>query len=123
MNSKTIARNTAWYGLENLIGFVTSLITSIAIARTLGPTKMGYIIYVTWLTGIVSSLGSVGIPETTRKYMAEFIGGGDYSTARYIYIRTLLLQTSLAAVATIAAVIWVYHDAPRIIASPRFCSY
>lgn len=112
MNSKTIARNTAWYGLENLIGFVTSLITSIAIARTLGPTKMGYIIYVTWLTGIVSSLGSVGIPETTRKYMAEFIGGGDYSTARYIYIRTLLLQTSLAAVATIAAVIWVYHDAP-----------
>ena len=35
MNSKTIARNTAWYGLEQLIGFVTTLVTSIAIARTL----------------------------------------------------------------------------------------
>lgn len=112
MNSKTIARNTAWYGLENLIGFVTTLITSIAIARTLGPAKMGYIIYVTWLTSIVSSLGSVGLPETTRKYMAEFIGGGDYSTARYIYLRTFLTQTILAAVATIGAVIWVMHDAP-----------
>jgi O-antigen/teichoic acid export membrane protein len=112
VNSKTIARNTAWYGLENLIGFVTSLITSIAIARTLGPTKMGYIIYITWLTAIVSSLGSVGIPETTRKYMAEFIGGGDFSTARYIYIRTLLLQTTLAAIATLGAVAWVFHDAP-----------
>ena len=52
MNTKTIARNTAWYGLENVIGFATSLITSIAIARALGPSKMGYIIYVTWITGI-----------------------------------------------------------------------
>jgi O-antigen/teichoic acid export membrane protein len=112
VNSKTIARNTAWYGLENLIGFVTSLITSIAIARTLGPTKMGYIIYITWLTSIVSSLGSVGIPETTRKYMAEFIGAADYSTARFIYFRTFLIQTILATAATIAAVAWVYYDAP-----------
>lgn len=112
MNSKTIARNTAWYGLENLIGFVTSLITSIAIARTLGPAKMGYIIYVTWLTGIVSSLGSVGIPATTRKYMGEFLGAGDYATARYIYLRSFTLQTVLGAVATLGAVVWVMHDAP-----------
>ena len=93
MNSKTIARNTAWYGLEQLIGFVTTLVTSIAIARTLGPAKMGYLIYVSWLTGIVSNLGSVGLPETTRKYMAEFIGGGDYATARFIYLRTFTIQT------------------------------
>lgn len=112
MNSKTIARNTAWYGLENLIGFVSSLVTSIAIARALGPTKMGYIIYVTWLTGIVSSLGSVGIPTTTRKYMAEFLGRGDAATARYIYLRTFFLQTALGAIATFGAVIWVFHDAP-----------
>jgi O-antigen/teichoic acid export membrane protein len=112
VNSKTIARNTAWYGLENAIGFVTTLITSIAIARTLGPAKMGYIIYVTWLTSIVSSLGSVGLPETTRKYMAEFIGGGDFPTARYIYLRTFYTQTALAIVATLGAVVWVLHDAP-----------
>ena len=44
-NTKTIARNSGWYGLENLISAVVSLFTSIAIARTLGPTKMGYIIW------------------------------------------------------------------------------
>lgn len=98
--------------METLIGFVTTLVTSIAIARTLGPTKMGYIIYVTWLTGIVGQLGSVGIPVTTRKYMAEFLGGGDYSTARFIYFRTFLIQTLLAAVATLGAVFWVFHEAP-----------
>jgi O-antigen/teichoic acid export membrane protein len=112
VNSKTIARNTAWYGLENLISFATSLVTSIAIARTLGPTKMGYIIYVTWMSSLVSSLGSVGLPATTRKYMAEFIGSGNYSTARFIYLRTLAIQTTLATVATIGVGAFVWHDSP-----------
>jgi O-antigen/teichoic acid export membrane protein len=112
VNTKTIARNTAWYGLENVIGFVSSLITSIAIARTLGPSKMGYLIYVNWLVGIASTLGSVGIPATTRKYMAEYIGGGDRATARFIFFRTLTLQTILATVATLIAVAWVLHDSP-----------
>jgi O-antigen/teichoic acid export membrane protein len=112
VNTKTIARNTAWYGLENLIGFGTSLITSIAIARTLGPSKMGYLIYVTWLVSITTSLGGVGVPTTTRKYMAEFIGGGDRATARFIFFRTLTIQTVLASTATLLAVAWVFHDAP-----------
>ncbi|HTH52328.1 MAG TPA: polysaccharide biosynthesis C-terminal domain-containing protein [Edaphobacter sp.] len=113
MNSKTIARNTVWYGLENMISFVSTLVTSIAIARTLGPTKTAYIVYITWITGIVGQLGSVGIPVTTRKYMAEFLGGGDSSTARFIYFRTLLIQTLLASVATLGAILWVLHDAPQ----------
>jgi len=54
-NTRTIARNTGWYGLENAISFVVGLSTSIAIARTLGPTKMGYIIYVIWIASVVSS--------------------------------------------------------------------
>jgi O-antigen/teichoic acid export membrane protein len=112
VNSKTIARNTVWYGIETGISFLTGLITSIAIARTLGPTKMAYIIYVSWLTTLVYSLGSVGIPATAQKYMAEFLGGGDRSTARFIYFRTLLIQTLLALVATGVAVAWVFHDAP-----------
>ena len=112
MNTKTIARNTAWYGLENVIGFLASLITSIAIARTLGPSKMGYLVYVTWVVGIASTLGGVGIPATTRKYMAEFLGGGDRATARFIFFRTLTIQTILATGATVLAVIWVFHDAP-----------
>ena len=112
MNSKTILRNTAWYGLENVISFGTSLITSIAIARTLGPSRMGYIVYVTWIVTITSSLGSVGIPATTRKYMSEFLGGGDTATARLIYSRTLTIQAILASVATAAAVFWVLHDSP-----------
>ena len=112
MNSKTIVRNTVWYGLENVISYIASFVTSIAVARTLGPSKMGYIVYVSWVITVTSSLGSVGIPATTRKYMAEFIGGGDRGTARFIYLRTLAIQAGVATIATVAAIIWVMRDSP-----------
>lgn len=111
LNSKTIVRNTAWYGLENGVSFVLSLFTSIAIARTLGPSKMGYIIYVSWVVQMISSLGGVGIPATTRKYMAEFLGSGDQGTSRHIYLRTLLLQGAMASIMTGCTTFWVFRDA------------
>jgi O-antigen/teichoic acid export membrane protein len=110
-NTKTIAKNTGWYSVESAIEQVVTLFTSIAIARSLGPSKMGYIIYVSWLASVVSSLGSFGIPATTRKYMAEFIGAGDRGTARYIYLRTLTLQSAAASVATAGIILWVISDA------------
>ena len=110
-NTHTIAKNSAWYGIETAIGFAVTIFTSVAIARTLGPSKMGYIIYVTWIASIVSSLGALGVPATTRKYMAEFLGAGDKGTARHIYFRTLLMQAGLATVVTSGLLFWVLRDA------------
>ena len=110
-NAKTIARNTGWYGLENVINSILTVFTSIAIARTLGPSKMGYIIYVSWIASMVGDLGGLGIPATTRKYMAEFLGRGDRGTARYIYFRTMILQAALATFATVSLIFWVLRDA------------
>lgn len=110
-NTKTIAKNTGWYAMETAIGAILTVFTSIAIARTLGPAKMGYIVYVTWIAWVVGALGGLGIPTTTRKYMAEFLGLGDRGTARYIYIRTMLLQAGLATLATGSFLIWVLRDA------------
>src|ERR1017187_7553265 len=112
-NTKTIARNTGWYGLESAINSFVTLFTTIAIARTLGPSRMGYFIYVSWITTVVSSLGGMGIPATTQKYMAEFLGKGDRGTARYIYFRTLLLQAGLATLATAGLLVWVLRDASQ----------
>jgi len=109
-NTKTIAKNTGWFGIESAIDALLTVVTSIAIARTLGPTKMGYLIYVTWIASVVSGLGALGLPATTRKYMAEFLGKGDKGTARFIYIRTFLLQVGFASLATLGLVIWVLKD-------------
>lgn len=110
-NTKTIAKNTAWFGLENAISIFVTMFTSIAIARTLGPTKMAYIIYVIQAASVASSLGGVGIPATMRKYMAEFLGNGDRGTARHVYIKTLLLQMCMATIASGAIIVWVWRDA------------
>lgn len=110
-NTKIIAKNTGWYGLENIISALVTLSTSVAIARTLGPAKMGYLIYVAVIASFVASLGSLGIPSTTQKYMAEFLGMSDQGTARYIYFKTLWLQVGLAVLATIGITIWVLGDA------------
>jgi O-antigen/teichoic acid export membrane protein len=110
-NTKTIAKNSGWYGLENMVGSFLGLFTSIAIARALGPSKMGYIIYVMWIANVVGNLGSLGIPATTQKYMAEFLGMGDRGTARYIYFRTLFLQIVVATLATVGILFWVLGDA------------
>jgi O-antigen/teichoic acid export membrane protein len=110
-NARTIAKNTGWYGLENIISSIITVFTSIAIARTLGPSKMGYMIYVMWIATVVSSLGSLGIPAATSKYMAEFLGKQDRGPARFIYFRTLFLQVCLASVSTIVLLAWVKQDA------------
>lgn len=106
-NTKTIAKNTGWYGVEGFIDQVLTLLTSIAIARYLGPEKAAYIQYVLYLSAIVGSLGSVGLPATLRKYMAEFLGKGDKGTARYIFFRTLFLQAILSSLATAGIVLYV----------------
>src|ERR1700761_934910 len=104
-NTKTIARNTGWNGLENLVSALVTLFTSIVIARTLGPSKMGYIIYVAWIASVATSLGGLGIPATTQKYMAEFLGMSDRGTARHIYFRTLMFQIVLATLATAGIIV------------------
>lgn len=110
-NTKTIAKNTGWYSVENIVSAVVTVITSVAIARTLGPAKTGYIIYVSYVASVVANLGSLGIPSATRKYMAEFLGRGDKGTARLIFFRTLAIQAALATLATLAIVFWVFQDA------------
>jgi O-antigen/teichoic acid export membrane protein len=110
-NTKTIAKNSGWFGFETIVGSVVALVSSILINRYLGPTKNSYIVYVSYIASLVGSLGVAGIPATTRKYMAEFIGMGDRGTARYIFLRTLLLQIGLATLATSGLLFWVLGDA------------
>ena len=85
-NTKTIARNTGWFSLENIINAGVAFTTSIAINRYLGPEKNSYLIFVSYIANFVSSLSGMGIPATTRKYMAEFIGVGSFAPLRRSFI-------------------------------------
>jgi len=98
-------------GLEVVITLVCTLLTTVAIARVIGPSRLGYFNLIFWLTSITCSVGSLGIPLTTFKYMGEFLGGGKKELARAVFFYNLRAQTVIACVLTsiglIAALILV----------------
>jgi O-antigen/teichoic acid export membrane protein len=112
-NTETIARNTAWYGLEVVIGMATAFATSIAIARAMGPQRLGYFQYIFWLANISAAIGSLGVPATARKYMAEYFGRGEPGIARAIYETTLRLHMLTAGLITTVGLILVFTVSNR----------
>ena len=112
MNSSTIAKNSYWYGIETVTNLLLSFFTSIAIARAIGPEKLGYFLYMWWIAGVAGMVGCLGIPAATRKYMSEYFGRGQMGIARTVFYKTLLLQTAIAAVAAGASLIlvWFFGD-------------
>jgi O-antigen/teichoic acid export membrane protein len=75
---------------------VAVLCTSIPLARVIGPDRLGYFTYIQWLAMAGSNVVLLGIPATTRRYMAEALGRNDLPAARGIFLATLRLQTILA---------------------------
>jgi O-antigen/teichoic acid export membrane protein len=102
-NSQTIARNSFWYSLELLFSFCAAFFTSVAVARIIGPQRLSYFNYLVWLTNITTSVGAVGLPVTTRKYMAEYLNRGEKEVARAAYLATLKIQSLIAAGVTLLA--------------------
>src|SRR6202171_5714843 len=107
-NAKVIGRNFIFMGLEVLITLVCTLLTTVVIARIIGPTRLGYFNLVLWLTTITCSVGSLGIPLTTFKYMGEFLGGGQKELARAGLFYNLWAQTVIASALTAISMIVVF---------------
>jgi len=112
MNSNTIAKNSFWYGIETFTNLLLSFFTSVVIARSIGPEKLGYFLYMWWIAGVAGMVGSLGIPSATRKYMSEYFGRGQMGIARTVFYKTLRLQTVIAAVAMVTSLvlIWFFGD-------------
>jgi O-antigen/teichoic acid export membrane protein len=83
---------------------VATFLTSVAIARTIGPQRLGYFNYVYWLTNMTGLIGSMGIPATTGKYMAEYLGGPEKHLVRAIFAKTIRIQLMLASLVALAGV-------------------
>jgi O-antigen/teichoic acid export membrane protein len=94
--SSKIAHNSFWYGIEVGGGLLSTLLITVAIARTIGPQRLGYFNYIYWLSNTAGGLASLGIPAATAKYMAEYLASGQKGVARAIFFNTLRIQTVVA---------------------------
>jgi O-antigen/teichoic acid export membrane protein len=104
-------------GLEVVITLVGTMLTTVAIARVIGPTRLGYYNLIMWLTMITSSVGSLGIPLTTFKYMGEFLGSGRTELARAVFFYNLRAQTVIASILSaigMIAVFTIVHSENRV---------
>jgi O-antigen/teichoic acid export membrane protein len=103
-----ILHNSIWYGLETVLEAVAFLGTSIAVARYLGPDKLGYFVYINFFVITITRTGGSGIASATRKYMSEFLGVDNPGAARAIYhlaFRYQLIASCAIAVLGVAAVL------------------
>src|SRR5665213_3053934 len=103
-SSEKIIHNSFWYGLETVIEMVTFFGTSIAVARYLGPAKLGYFSYINFFVAIITSTSGTGLSTATRKYMSEFIALERLGTARAVYNLARRYQFIAASSITILGV-------------------
>jgi O-antigen/teichoic acid export membrane protein len=94
--TKTIARNSLWTSVDTALGFLASLLISVAVARKLGPENLGYFNFILWLTSVAGQFGIFGMGSATRKYVAEHLGRGDIAAANAI-VRTNVRHQFLVA--------------------------
>ncbi len=98
---RTVLHNTLWMGLDQVIGFLLFTTTSILVARDMGPSKLGHYNYVLWIAQMTAALGSFGVPEAARIFLADRFGKREPNEVRAILRWSLKFQamTAFASVA------------------------
>jgi O-antigen/teichoic acid export membrane protein len=93
-----ILHNSFWYGLETILETLVFLGTSVAVARYLGPTKLGYFSYINFFVMVVNRTSGTGLSLSTRKYMTEYVALGRPGIARSVYRFTYRYQLTAAII-------------------------
>jgi O-antigen/teichoic acid export membrane protein len=99
---KSALQNSLWYGFETALDVVVNVGASIAVARVMGPERLGYLLYLMFLTNVAGKVGGAGIAAAVRKYMAEHLARGEHGLARIVFVSGLSLQAGIAAIVAVA---------------------
>jgi O-antigen/teichoic acid export membrane protein len=108
-----LLRNTAWYGLVTLVGLGSGLVTSILLARGLGPRRMGDYSYVTWAWLTLEAVAALGFALATARYAADTWARGDRAGAwGYVrhFRRRQLVTTAIVVAAAAPLALWLAPD-------------
>ncbi len=108
MSTKVVARNSFWLALDSIVGFSAGLICSVAVARVMGPEKLGYYNLALWITTITGLMATFGVPLATRKFAAEYFGRGDVATAKAVIKTTFRFQLISGLVAVVIGLVVVF---------------
>jgi O-antigen/teichoic acid export membrane protein len=66
-----LGSNTAWSAVASFAQMAGGLVSTIVVARALGPTGTGMVAYGTWLAATAAAVAGFGIPQTAIRFVAE----------------------------------------------------
>ena len=104
----TVATNTLWSALSTLGSLLFGLVTSIVLARALGPSVIGQYHYWIWVTGLLVLIASPGPAHAMTKFGAELLGKQDRQTASTLFAWLLLAELALGSLAAGAALLYAW---------------
>ena len=104
----SIARDGVWLVLDNVGSAVLAVLSSIIVARVLGPTKMGYYNYVVWAAQMLRLVADFGVPFAVRRYASEERGRGNQVTVATIARVAERFQRAMALISVGASLAFVF---------------
>ncbi|MFQ6077943.1 MAG: flippase [Thermodesulfobacteriota bacterium] len=116
--SSRLATNSLFSLAQTAIVGVFGLLTTIVLARMLGPFEFGRYSYLMWLIGVLALLASCGLPNTVTRYVAEYQGKDQPDTARLIYRRLLKFELGFSFLITVAfylLAVWIAEPQWRVL--------
>ena len=99
----TVAENTLWRAISTSGSLLSGLVTSIVLARALGPTVIGQYYYWLWVMGLLVLMSSPGLTQAMTKFGAEFLGKQERQTASALFVLLLLAELALGGLVSGAA--------------------
>jgi O-antigen/teichoic acid export membrane protein len=102
-----------WILLDTVVTTAATMGASIAVARILGPARLGYYHYLTWIAAMAKLVAEMGVPLATRKFAAELRGRGDYAQLRALVDATGRFQSAVAVIMTALGLGFVFSVVPR----------
>lgn len=108
----TIARNSMWLMVDSLAAVAASFYCSITVARTLGPDLTGHYNYILYFALVLKMVAEVALPATLRKFAAEYVGCGDYTTVRTLVAHGLRLAAKLGGAALVVGLVLAFTAFP-----------
>jgi O-antigen/teichoic acid export membrane protein len=87
------------------VTYALGLLTSILVARTLGPDDFGRYTYIVWMAGMIVAFANNGLTTTAIRFVSESLGRGSVDAARSVHGWLLRRQLACMALVAIAFVV------------------
>lgn len=103
---KSIAKNTIARLIATFIALIAGIITSVVVARDLGPTSLGHFSFVLWFFPTLILIIDPGLTSATAKFVSELEGSKQREVGNALTLLVLIIQSAIGLIVGLLLVVW-----------------